>query len=52
MYFYSGTTGLEIIFDNLMVCNYKDIYQKCIDNYAERCKLGVALKPKLRTYVL
>ena len=47
-----NATGLEMIFDNLMVCNYKDIYQKCIDNYAERWKLGVALKPKLRTYVL
>ncbi len=31
--------------------NYNNVYDKCVSNFNERWKLGMTLKPKLRTYI-
>ncbi len=36
---------------NHTTCNYNNVYDKCVSNFNERWKLGMILKPKLRTYI-
>ncbi len=39
------------VFDNHTTCNYNNVYDKCVSNFNERWKLGLTLKPILRTYI-
>ncbi len=46
-----NATDDKSVFDNHTTCNYNNVYDKCVSNLNERWKLGMTLKPKLRTYI-
>ncbi len=46
-----NATDHKPVFGNHTKCNYNNVYDKCVSNLNEMGKLGITLKPKLRTYI-